>query len=134
MSANTAHKREPRTPRTSSRHARDAKTAHVAPVSRLATPKEIAEIRAYLAWLRDKGFTFSMLEHDTGKTGGWCYKVLNNTDRYTVTSIDVAVIRASYRSAFRLHNREQHKYQLMQAIIVQAAGIMRDVEALSQEV
>lgn len=133
MTANTAHTTPPRTPRTSPRSARSAKAAHVLPVSRLATQKEIDEIRAYLAWLREKGFTFSMLEHDTGRTGGWCYKVLNNTDRFTVTSIDVAVIRASYRSAFRLHGREQHKYALMQSIIVKAGGIMRDVEALAQE-
>jgi hypothetical protein len=69
-----------------------------------ATKKQIAECREQLTWLRDHGFTFSMLEHDTGKSGGWCYKVINGTDRYTVTTIDVAVIRASYRSAFRLHS------------------------------
>src|SRR5512139_561987 len=133
MTANTANANPPRTLRTTARPARAAKAAHGITVSRLATKKEIEETRAHLAWLRDHGFTFSMLEHDTGRTGGWCYKVLNNTDRYTVTLIDVAVIRASYRSAFRLHSREQHKYQLMQAIIVQAASIMRTVEALAEE-
>lgn len=133
MSANTANTQPPRTPRTTARPARDAKAAHGITVSRLATKKEIEQTRDYLRWLRDHGFTFSMLEHDTGKTGGWCYKVINDTDRYTVTLIDVAVIRASYRSAFRLHGREQHKYQLMQSIIVKAGGIMRDVEELANE-
>jgi hypothetical protein len=74
-----------------------------------------------------------MLEHDTGRSGGWCHKVINNRDRYIVTTLDVAVIRASYRSAFRLHGREQHKYALMQQIIVQAANIMRAVEQLADE-
>lgn len=133
MDANTANDKHPRTLRTTSRSARAAKHANVSPVSRPATQKEIGQVRDYLRWMRDHDWSFSMLEHDTGKTGGWCYKVLNNTDRYTVTTIDVAVIRASYRSAFRLHGREQHKYALMQSIIVKAGGIMRDVESLANE-
>ena len=133
MNANTAHKKPSRTPRTPARSARDAHDAHALVVSRPATQKQITEMREQLIWLRDHGFTFSMLEHDTGKSGGWCHKVIYDRDRYTVTSIDVAVIRASQRSAFRLHSREQHKYKLMQAIIVKAGGIMRDVEALAAE-
>jgi hypothetical protein len=133
MDANTANTNTPRTPRTTSRSAHAAQTANPLVVSRPATKKQIAECREQLTWLRDHGFTFSMLEHDTGKTGGWCYKVINDTDRYSVTTIDVAVIRASYRSAFRLHGREQKKYALMQTIIVQAANIMRAVEQLANE-
>lgn len=132
MDANTAQASPARTTRTTSRLARKAHAANKLTVSRAATKKEIEETRLHLAWLRDHGFTFSMLEHDTGKTGGWCYKVLNNTDRFTVTTIDVAVIRACYRSAARLHGREQHKYALMQQIIVQAANIMRAVEQLAE--
>ena len=133
MTANTAQEKPSRTPRTSSRSARQAHDAKVLVVSRPATQKQIAEMREQLIWLRDHGFTFSMLEHDTGKSGGWCHKVINDRDRYTVTSIDVAVIRASHRSAFRMHGREQHKYKLMQSIIVKAGGIMRDVEDLAGE-
>lgn len=133
MNANTAHENRPRTPRTTSRSARSAQTANTMPVSRQATPKEIANIRTWLAWFRDQKFTFSMLERDLGKSGGWCYKVLNDSDRYTVTSIDVMVIRASYRSALRLHQRERHKYQTMQSIILHAGAIMRDVEQLAEE-
>jgi hypothetical protein len=133
MNANTANGKAARTPRTSSRSARTAHDAKGLVVSRPATQKQITEMREQLIWLRDHGFTFSMLEHDTGKSGGWCHKVINNTDRYTVTSIDVAVIRASHRSAFRMHGREQHKYQLMQSIIVNAGNIMRSVEDLAAE-
>jgi hypothetical protein len=133
MTANTAYNKQPRTPRTRARSAQAAHTANRLEVSRPATSKQIAEMRAQLTWLRDHGFTFSMLEHDTGKSGGWCHKVINDSDRYTVTTIDVAVIRASYRSAFRLHGREQRKYWLMQQIVVKAGGIMRDVEELAGE-
>jgi len=133
MTANTANGKPSRTPRTSSRSARQAHDAKVLVVSRPATQKQIAEMREELIWLRDHGFTFSMLEHDTGKSGGWCHKVINDRDRYTVTSIDVAVIRASHRSAFRMHGREQHKYKLMQQIIVNAGNIMRAVEDLAGE-
>jgi hypothetical protein len=133
MTANTAHANAPRTPRTSSHSAPSAQDAKKFTISRPATQKQIAEVRAQLIWLRDHGFTFSMLEHDTGRSGGWCHKVINNRDRYIVTTLDVAVIRASYRSAFRLHGREQHKYALMQQIIVQAANIMRAVEQLADE-
>jgi hypothetical protein len=110
------------------------KAANKIKASRPATSKEIDEVRTHLKWMIEHDFTYSMLEKDLGKSSGWLNKVVRNTDRYTVTSIDVAVIRASYRSAFRLHGRQQRKYALMQQIIVKAGGIMRDVEELSQEV
>jgi hypothetical protein len=133
MDANTANTNRPRTPRTVARSARSAQSANAIPVSRLATKKETEQIRSMLTWFRDQKFTFSMLERDLGKSGGWCYKVLNDSDRYTVTMIDLMVIRASYRSALRLHERERHKYGIMQSIILHAGAIMRDVEHLAEE-
>ena len=133
MEANTANDQPLRMTRRTSRSAQRAQVAKRITVSKPATQKQIAEVREQLKWLRDNGFSYSMLEHDTGKSGGWCHKVIHDSDRYEVTTIDVAVIRASYRSAFRLHGREQHKYALMQKIIVEAANIMRTVEQLAEE-
>ena len=101
-------------------------------VSRYATDKEIARMRDQLKWFRVQGFTFLQMEHDLGKSGGWCNKVLRGVGRYKVTSIDVMVIEASYRSALRLYKRSGHKYGIMRSIIQQAGGIMRDVEELAE--
>lgn len=133
MDTNTANENTPRTLRTNSQATRAAKPAKAIQASRPATKKEVILVRQWLLWFRENQWSFSMLEHDLGKSGGWCHKVINDNDRYEVTTIDVAVIRASYRSAFRLHGREQHKYQLMQSIIVKAGSIMRDVENLASE-
>jgi hypothetical protein len=132
MPAKTANAKSDRFVRPSARSARPAQTAHK-PAIRPATPKGISQVRAGLIWLRDHQFTFSMLERDLGRSGGWCHKVIHDSDRYQVTTLDVAVVRAVVRAAQRLHGREQHRYALMTQIILSAAQTLRLVEQLAEE-
>jgi hypothetical protein len=134
MTANAANKKSRSGAKSSSRRSHGANTANSATVSRDATPAEIARVREQLIWFRDQGFTFDHMEHDLGKSDGWLHRVVNDSGRYRVTSIDVAVIRASYRSAGRLYRRAGSKYTTMRSIIQHAGAIMRDVEALAEEI
>lgn len=122
------------------RHKPSARRAHlrtlrtggaVSKADRLATDREVDQVRRQLAWFRDQGFTFAQMEHDLSKSGGWCNKVLRDVGRYRVTLIDVQVINASYRSAQRLYQRSRHTYAIMQDAIGHAGAIMRCMEELA---
>lgn len=133
MGANGANKKRVKHPGASSRRSHGANGANKATVIRDATEHEIGIVRNCLIWFRDHEFTFEQMAADLGKSNGWFHRVINDYDRYRVTSVDVAVITASHRSALRLYQRNRQKYKLMQAIITKAGAIMNDVQALAEE-